>query len=151
MTMQGIAPCGVGAVFFLPLAGLNLAIHAMVAPGAVDSPPKGPLTGVPRRREHNERKRTSARAADGASYLGWTRRQRRALKPRHNEGGFTAGSQSHRARKQSRKRDNRCICDPPREDVPHPAGTTPFPVLFFLCVSATRRYTMPFAFQRVLR
>jgi hypothetical protein len=38
---QGIAPCGAGAFCLFALAGLNLAINAMVAPGVVISPNLG--------------------------------------------------------------------------------------------------------------
>ena len=40
-----MAPCGAGAVFFFALAGLNFAIHAMVAPG-VERSSLGCVTGL---------------------------------------------------------------------------------------------------------
>ena len=40
--IQGMAPCGAGAVFFFRLTGLNLAIDAMVAPGEERAPANSP-------------------------------------------------------------------------------------------------------------
>jgi len=56
ITTQGIAPCGVAAIFFLPLAGLNFAIHAMVAPGR-ESPGlcTAPAPDSPFRADHTDR------------------------------------------------------------------------------------------------